>query len=317
MSKIIIGIHGLGNKPPKDLLNNWWNAAIKEGLKHISKPHPFFKFELVYWADLLHPFPENPKEKNPENELFMDEPYCKSSDWSSKEKDSNRKTIQKFIEKQLDKILVNSDGSLNFSSITDKIVHHYFHDLEVYYTTKSIKDEVRERLYSILTKYKKKDILLIAHSMGSIISYDVLCGNPESVKINTFATIGSPLGFPIIKAKLILEKPDDTALSVPENVKNHWYNFSDLEDKVAFNFDLADDYSPNQAGVSIIDFEVNNNYVYKDLHNPHKSYGYLRSPEMANTIDEFLLEGKPKFAVWLIRKINKLFSKYYSNGSVM
>lgn len=28
MSKIIIGIHGLGNKPPKAILTDWWARSI-------------------------------------------------------------------------------------------------------------------------------------------------------------------------------------------------------------------------------------------------------------------------------------------------
>ena len=34
MSKIIIGIHGLGNKPNALTLAHWWNAAINEGLNN-------------------------------------------------------------------------------------------------------------------------------------------------------------------------------------------------------------------------------------------------------------------------------------------
>ena len=33
MKKIIIALHGLGNKPSKDTLSLWWKEAIKEGLK--------------------------------------------------------------------------------------------------------------------------------------------------------------------------------------------------------------------------------------------------------------------------------------------
>ena len=60
MDKIIIGIHGLGNKPPKDLFDNWWQQSIAEGLKRIGRPRHDFNFELVYWADSLHPVPLNP-----------------------------------------------------------------------------------------------------------------------------------------------------------------------------------------------------------------------------------------------------------------
>jgi len=33
MDKIIIGIHGIGNKPPEDILRNWWLDSILEGAK--------------------------------------------------------------------------------------------------------------------------------------------------------------------------------------------------------------------------------------------------------------------------------------------
>ena len=56
-SKIIIGIHGLGNKPPKPALEKWWIQAITDGLKFNKYPETKFDFELVYWADILHPDP--------------------------------------------------------------------------------------------------------------------------------------------------------------------------------------------------------------------------------------------------------------------
>ncbi len=54
MSKIIIGIHGLGNKPPPKTLGRWWEAALREGLERIKKPKQQFTFELGYWAHFLH-----------------------------------------------------------------------------------------------------------------------------------------------------------------------------------------------------------------------------------------------------------------------
>jgi esterase/lipase superfamily enzyme len=48
--------------------------------------------------------------------------------------------------------------------------------------------------------------MLIAHSMGTIISYDVLrdLGQEDpSFKVPHFATIGSPLDLPHVKAKII------------------------------------------------------------------------------------------------------------------
>ena len=53
MSKIIIGIHGLGNKPSRAILKEWWQKSIAEGLNKYNYPINQFEFELVYWADIL------------------------------------------------------------------------------------------------------------------------------------------------------------------------------------------------------------------------------------------------------------------------
>ena len=67
----------------------------------------------------------------------------------------------------------------------------------------------------------------------------------------------------------------------------NWYNFSDLEDKVAINYNLGDDYEENSNRVRAIDKIVYNNYEYQGERNPHKSYGYLRTLELAQVIHDF------------------------------
>lgn len=53
---------------------------------------------------------------------------------------------------------------------------------------------------------------------------------------------------------------------------------------------LRDDYSGNHAKVRVIDDLVYNNYVSKITKkaNHHKSYGYLRTPEMSSLLEKFL-----------------------------
>ncbi|MFC2139286.1 hypothetical protein ACFLR4_01370, partial [Bacteroidota bacterium] len=54
MSKIVIGIHGLGNKPPTGLLGKWWKRSLREGFARLNNPAHFFRFEMVFWADILY-----------------------------------------------------------------------------------------------------------------------------------------------------------------------------------------------------------------------------------------------------------------------
>ena len=61
--------------------------------------------------------------------------------------------------------------------------------------------------------------------------------------------MGSPLGIPIIVSKIAEElkisHPKIAKLQTPPNIQNNWFNFSDIEDNVALNYNLNDDYEAN------------------------------------------------------------------------
>ena len=298
MSKIIIGIHGMGNKPEHKLLEKWWKSAIREGLE--KKGHFFFlKFKLVYWASILHPQPYNINCTDKNNPLYLKEPYKKSTNQSPpKHKGEMRKMIRDQINEQFDRIFLENDGSLNFNHISDFMVRHFAKDLDAYYRGSPDEDgdnprhRICRELAEILHKNRRKVILLIAHSMGSIIAWDVLKKYVPEVKIHTFVTIGSPLGIPIVRSRILLEmkkvNKENAILVTPENIQNKWYNFSDFKDSVAFNYDLKSDFLPNRRHIQPEDILVYNNYEYDGDENHHKSYGYLRSTEMGDLTASFL-----------------------------
>jgi len=325
MSKIIIGIHGLGNKPPGSVLKKWWKQSIGEGLRTIGHTRLLFNFELVYWAGYLHEEPLNPDEKNPHDPHYEDEPYVHSKGYVKKEPSIFRKKILDYIEKQMDRIFLNEDMSINYSFVTDFIIHHFFRDLDIYYYSDCVlkcksdltaKKIIRDYMASILEKHRGKEILLIAHSMGSIIAYDVLTLSVPDIKIDTFVTIGSPLGLPVVMGKIAQEQKAHGKrvrhVRTPENIVRNWYNFSDLKDKITFNYNLGDDYGKNSHHIQPVDREVYNDYEYNGKKNPHKSYGYLRTPELAEVINDFLNRDRSRTMIWLDEKINNLMSRFLS-----
>jgi hypothetical protein len=322
MSKIILGIHGLRNKPPKQLLERWWKDALKEGLRGIGRPRRFLKFRLVYWADCLHRQPLDPNVSDKKNPLYIANPYLPARTMRKKRRSKLRKKILDYIRRQLDKIMINEDLSINYTAVTDLIIRRYFRDLDIYYTkqcpdrtntTRRAKDVIREELARMLRKYKKRDILLIGHSMGSIIAYDVLTESVPDVPIHTLVTMGSPLGLPPIMIKILAEqgkKPKKHITSrTPENITTAWYNFSDLRDRVATVYTLSEDYTANSQGVRAFDTIIHNDYECRGNQNPHSIYGYLRAPELAHVIDGFLNAGRPKPLIRLQNSINRLFDK--------
>ena len=306
MAKVIIGIHGLSNKPPKVLLEKWWYMSIIEGLNANRKDDiPDFKFELVYWADLLYEHPLREEITDVDDPLYLDEPYKKGVRKIRQITHDKRRKFLNFIRIILRKLLLNDDLSINYTQIADAVIHRYYKDLESYYNYKKTdksgnqvlyKDLIRDRLTQILIKYKNDDILLLAHSMGSIIAYDVLSLNSDKIKINTLVTFGSPLGFSVVMGKIASEFrnkfPNFKKLTTPESVKYNWYNFSDIDDEIAINNNLTNDFDENENGVKVVDFSVFNNYIINKTKNPHKSFGYLRTKEIAKTICKFITEDE-------------------------
>ena len=326
MSKIIIGIHGLGNKPPKDLLEHWWKKSIREGFSRIGQPRVFFNFEMVYWADILYPEPLNINLTDPEDPHYLHEPYRPGRNMPLAEEAPLKTKLMKYLERQMDKLFLNDDMTLNFSSITDKILHRYFKDLETYYSSDPVnssgaqailRDQIRGRLAAVLEKHQKNDIMLISHSMGSIIAYDVLAHSVPHIEIDTFVTAGSPLGLPIVIGRIFAEQKinqlDETKVHTPENVRHAWYNFADPEDRIAIDGTLNDDYAENDRGIRAIDKVVHTNYAIKEERNAHKSYGYLRSPEMVEVFAEFLNRNRFRLYLKYEAKINYLFSRFIEN----
>ncbi len=314
MSKVIIGIHGLGNKPPKNLLEEWWKTSIIEGFEQSGIAPSPFKFEMVYWADIVYKYPENPNITDKNDTYFLEEPYQKSSKatWKIKKNYSFRKKVLQFIEKELEKVFLNKDMSLNYAEVSDAVMYKYFMELEMYYGKTNnqvkLKHETRNRLLRVIEKYKYDEILLIGHSMGSIIAYDVLQFELKNQKIHTFVTMGSPLGLPFIRAKIAQElrsANNDMKISTPDCISSAWLNLADLEDRIALNFDLSNDFSSSKSGIHITDYEIINDYEYEGTTNPHKAYGYLRSKEFILRLNSFLTEKKELSLKSIVKDIRK------------
>ena len=310
MKKMVIGIHGLGNKPPANLLREWWLQSMHEGLIRQGFEAREIPFDLVFWADILHPQLLDAQETDEKLPQFIQEPYLPSPSRAKPDRESLRAKVFQYIDRQLDSIFLNQDATLNLTGVTDAIIGKYFGDLESYFkddcvsltdSACSARRHIQNRLLTVLKKYSGYDILLIGHSMGSLVAFDILSSQCEKFKINTFVTIGSPLGLPFIMGRELarqrLQNPEQKRPLIPACIQRHWYNLADIEDKVAMDHALNDDYLPNQLGVAVEDRDVFNDYESQGDRNPHKSFGYLRTPEFSHILEYFL--SNPLRQSWL------------------
>ena len=137
MKNVVIGIHGLGDKPPEHVLRAWWLQSLREGAKRWQIDLKDLEFELVYWADILHPAPLDPEVSDSRARSTSREPYVPSLRSTPPSTHSLRKRIVDFLEEKFSRILLNDDFSINYQSVTDNLIRRYFKDLDSYYSTEA------------------------------------------------------------------------------------------------------------------------------------------------------------------------------------
>jgi hypothetical protein len=270
---VIVGIHGLANKPPADEKTRWWKAAITEGLIDTGKhPDPAFSFAFVYWADLRYDAPLSEDSNR--------EPY-RPRDGGGVPGDAGSAPTAKDALAPVYAGIDRIEEATGVTLVDDLILEHRFDDLWHYHGERGFARRVRARLAKCLRTYRNRRILLVAHSMGSVVAYDVLRTlerEDPALRVDHLVTAGSPLGLAKVKLKFAAEHG---ALRVPNNVAA-WTNLADGDDVVSIMGALAADYAPSDTGIRVVDRRVVNDFRRLDGEpNPHKSYGYLRAPEFS------------------------------------
>ena len=138
------------------------------------------------------------------------------------------------------------------------------------------------------------------------------------MKIHTLVTIGSPLGLPIVVGKIAAEQkitPNRRSImSTPPGITDKWYNFADIMDNVALDYKLADNFTENDNGVLPKDYLVNNNYEINGIKNPHKSFGYLRTPEFSKSLNDFIGEEKLNIGQKVLHRFKRLIQYFSINN---
>ena len=153
--------------------------------------------------------------------------------------------------------------------------------------------EVREflkmQLRPLLMKNEK--ILLIGHSLGSVIAYDTLweLSHLENLpgKVDLFLTLGSPLGMNYVQRRLAGHNYNGIK-KYPGNIKR-WANISAEGDITALDRIFADDFhemTELQLLESIEDHcqGIYNFFRNEEGLNSHRSYGYLVNPAVGVVI---------------------------------
>ncbi|OWK25749.1 hypothetical protein AJ87_07010 [Rhizobium yanglingense] len=153
-----------------------------------------------------------------------------------------------------------------FTLISDFTIETFLKDVYLYLTKPNISKAINKTVEDLLTD---EPTLVIGHSLGSVVAYNVLRQHKKQLKLRKFITVGSPLGITAISSKLrVIENP---AAAVG------WYNAYDERDIVALN-PLDSSYFPTNPSI------MNNSGVNNYTENRHGITGYLNDGAVAATI---------------------------------
>ncbi|HEX6930324.1 MAG TPA: hypothetical protein VF267_13800 [Gammaproteobacteria bacterium] len=139
-----------------------------------------------------------------------------------------------------------------------------------------------------------EQVLLIGHSLGSVIAYNALwlMSHEHGVrnKVDTLLTLGSPLGMRFVKARL-LGHQHVGATQYPGCIRE-WINVSSAGDITALDAELRDNFR-EMIEFGLIDNisdhlgRIYNHYRSDAGLNPHHVYGYLVNAAVGQLISEW------------------------------
>jgi len=156
----------------------------------------------------------------------------------------------------------------------------------------NVASEIRKLLKQTLRPLieKKEPVLLIGHSLGSVIAYDTLweLSNQDNLhgKVD-FLSIGSPLGMHYVRRRLLGMNGNGNA-TYPKLIRN-WINLSSEGDIIALERNFHHVFEPMLKQHLLTSIEDHSHGIYNYFRNEeglncHRSYGYLVNPAVGSTI---------------------------------
>ena len=261
MTKILL-VHGINNQDnSKANIENTWSDSIRKGAREagITLPNDI-RFSAAFYGDLLdeetNSWKKNKSSSTPMSAASPDDDFADDNiaalylefqqkynvedDQIAKELDVNddlrsrnrmAKGVHKRWLKAIARILENVLPSNGKGAIKAFLTQAsaYLHKPEL---KEKIDDLVREQILDDLSE--NEEVIIISHSLGTVVTYDLMRRFRHKIKVKLLITAGSPLGVKVIKRRLGMP-----LICLP-NVKR-WVNISDKEDFVALRAKLTQD----------------------------------------------------------------------------
>jgi hypothetical protein len=306
MAKTILLIHGRNFKPPEKPLKKLWLEALRFGIER-DRPDKLDAFDaatksFVYYGDISNRFLSKALNKP----IPDDTESRKKTLGELKEYKKNKFTerVYEDLPGQDWKKEAFADVFAGFFSairLSDFAIKKVAPDMQHYWNQDSqFGSDVRHPMIAPLKAAMDRDdeIIVISHSLGTMIAYDTFwkfCRTSEyrpdytEKKIDTWITLGSPLGDETVKRNL-----KGASASVPRRFPNNvvnWVNVAAEDDYISHDQAVANDYADMKEFKlvkKITDKRIYNLSVRDGKSNPHHGSGYLIHPYVAGVVAKWV-----------------------------
>jgi subtilisin family serine protease len=323
----VVYIHGIGNKPPAEVLRCQWDQALFG--RAMGE-----RTRMAYWVDRRrYPVPEagtcsdrdeGPTISQAEQRVLSSFGLAPVGGDLHALIDALADTPQQRakLEELLDQVQAGAapatlgpDARGLWSGLNEILlrlvsaallqdVHDFFF---VPARREAMERSLRERLMA-----GGGPFVVVAHSQGSMIAYEVLRKlQAAECEVALFLTVGSPLGLPAVRS-MFKQDIGKRKLPFPPCVRA-WYNVADRRDPVALDGDLSDDIEgANGRFGNFTDAGINPD----GPRNPHSGSGYLSIAQVRSHVRAVVGPGfaQPVTSTVLLKDLS---DRMEAHGSAM
>lgn len=292
--RTVIYIHGIRNHPDEPQLKAIWDQALFQ--------NPMGeRTRMAWWVDRSR-YPQPPRgdeecgppARAPDNGVRMltnieTDPFRAESSELLIQQITDDPEAQQFL-RELDASLRDADRAIPASGgVGAKGAGDFTLRLGNRITSRLLLPDVFDFFFREERRQRMREIfrdrlryagpcIVIAHSQGSMIAYDVLRElGAADADVQLFVTLGSPLGLPPVRERF-RSWTGKKRLPWPPCVR-HWHNYAHPRDIVAADADLADDVQKGPDARTVQDVQVR----WSGL-GSHSICGYLAASEVRTQV---------------------------------
>jgi hypothetical protein len=234
---LIVAVHGIAQQIlGEDVLESAWLPALRSGLKRAGARRPAdSEFACAFYGDLFRkkgtraagppPLTATDVRSEWERDLLvaMWQAAATTDANVSKPDAKVRARTPEIVQRALNNLLKSSF----FAGVAERGLIWDLKQVAAYLNDDDRRAEMCARVRATIAPDTR---VVIGHSLGSVVAYEVLCAMKSST-VTTFVTLGSPLGIPnLVFHKLRPAPKKGIGLRPPVE---RWFNIADRGDIVA------------------------------------------------------------------------------------